>query len=263
MNLDELERKALFETVERYPRAAVAGVDDDLERFQPLRVNVAEHVFDVGVEDVRRRALAAGVGFALVSLGQCLDFSEARIRTDRFRRLADELEPVVVGRVMAGRDHDAAVRLEVHDPEIDHLGAAKTDVEHLDAGLFEPPRHGIGKLLARQAHVAPDDDALRVEEFRGRVADAVADVRVELVRNLATDVVGLEAGYRYRHGFWRPRKLVSGVVNEVIKPGPRGLSSGAASLRAGTARRSRGRSHSSEFRTSPSSPARRDSGHRR
>lgn len=47
-----------------------------------------------------------------------------------------------------------------------------------------------------QAHVAADDDAPGIQELRVGATDAVGDVFVQFGAELATDVVGLEAGER-------------------------------------------------------------------
>ena len=94
---------------------------------------------------------------------------------------------------MAGRDHDAAVGLEMGGREVHHLGAAQADVEDFCAGLGYAFGDGIGQFRAGQANVAPEHNLLSFQELGGGVADAVGNVGVQLVRDLATDVVGLEA----------------------------------------------------------------------
>ena len=109
------------------------------------------------------------------------------------RAFAHEFHAVVVGRVVAGRDHDAAVHLARESREIDHFGAAEADVVHIDARIQQALLQRLAQQFARQANVAADDHALRLDEFGVRATDAVRDVFVQLFGDAATEVVGLEA----------------------------------------------------------------------
>ena len=51
----------------------------------------------------------------------------------------------------------------------------------------------VGQLCAGQANVAPEHNLLSFQELGGGIADTIGDIGVQLVRDLATDVVGLEA----------------------------------------------------------------------
>ena len=101
---------------------------------------------------------------------------------------------------MAGRDHDAAAGFEKRRGEIDHLGATQANIENVDARLDQSFGDGFRELPARQAHVAADNDGPGVDEFRSGISDAIADVGVQLVWNLAPNIVGLEAIDRDGHG---------------------------------------------------------------
>ena len=96
---------------------------------------------------------------------------------------------------MAGRHHDAAVGAQVRGREVDHLGAAEADVQHLDARVGQAANHGIGKLVACQPHVTADNHGLRIQKCAGGVANAVANIGVQFVGDLPTNVVGFETGY--------------------------------------------------------------------
>ena len=92
------------------------------------------------------------------------DVLEARVGADRPRLLAHHLHAVVVRRIVARRDHDAAVELAAERGEVREFGAADADVEHVDAGVGETARDGGGERRARQADVAADRDGLRLDE---------------------------------------------------------------------------------------------------
>ena len=121
------------------------------------------------------------------------DVLQAVVAADRPRALAHELHAVVVRRVVARRDHDAAVHLARERREVDDLGAAEADVVDVDARVEQALLERLAELLARQADVATDDHLLRLDELRVGAADAIGDVLVQLVRDAAAQVVGLEA----------------------------------------------------------------------
>src|SRR5690606_34949086 len=124
MELHELERQVRLEQVHDRARAAVAGVHDDLQGLQRLAIDVAQQVLDVRRPDVDRLARAFALGLAeRLALRDRLDVLEAGIGADRPRLLADHLHAVVVRRIVARGDHDAAVELLVESGEVDDLGA--------------------------------------------------------------------------------------------------------------------------------------------
>ena len=116
------------------------------------------------------------------------------IRADGLALLAHQLEPVVVGRIVAGGDHHAAVELPGEGGEVHAFGAAQADVEHVDAGVGEAADQLLGEHVAGEADVAAHRHPLRLHESRERAADLVDEIFVDLFGNLAPDVVGLERG---------------------------------------------------------------------
>ena len=106
----------------------------------------------------------------LAGLGELADVLQAGVAADRLRLLAHELEPVVVGRVVARGDHDAAVEAEREGREIDALGAAEADVDDVHARVREPAHQRVGELLAGMADVAADRDALAASATRRKRA---------------------------------------------------------------------------------------------
>ena len=82
-----------------------------------------------------------------------------RVGADGLALLAHQLEAVVVGRIVAGGDHEAAVELPVEGGEVHALGAAQADVDHVDAGIGEAADQCLRELLAGEADVAAHRDA--------------------------------------------------------------------------------------------------------
>ena len=129
---------------------------------------------------------------------QGADLFQSRIAADGTGLFAHELHAVVVGWIVAGRDHDAAVVSAVEGGEVHAFGAADADVVHLDATLVQPRAQGVGERRAGQADVAPHRDAAGVQELRHATSHRVGDLIVEFVGNPAAQVVGLEGRDRFQ-----------------------------------------------------------------
>ena len=135
---------------------------------------------------------------------------QARVAADRQRPAAHDLHPGVLLRVVRRGHRDAAVELELADREIDHLRADHPEIEHLGSGIGCAFAHRRRHRRRRDAHVAADGDAFRLELLDERPADAVAAVLVDLRRVDPADVVRLE-DFRLEHAptipvrFWPSR----------------------------------------------------------
>jgi len=70
----------------------------------------------------------------------------------------DHLEAVVIGRVVAAGDGDAASAAEVVGREIGHRRGDHADVDHVDAARADAGSERAGELGPRQPAVAADDD---------------------------------------------------------------------------------------------------------
>ena len=194
VDLDEVERELLLERVDDRAGRAVACVRDDLERLELRDVDIGEDVVDVLARDVFRLDFARrGLRLERAFHDGFLDVLEARVARNRARLLADELHAVVLFRVVAGRDHDAAVEAEMRRREVDHLRAALADVHDVAAGFREALDERVADGRAREADVVADSDFLRVEEAREDAADAVRELFVDVLGIDAADVVSAEA----------------------------------------------------------------------
>src|ERR1700738_3319664 len=95
-------------------------------------------MLDVGLCDVdtvaRPEAPPRG---ELGSFRKGADLREAVIAADRLGLLTHELHAVVVGRVMARGDHDAAVVAAVEGREIHPFRAAHPDVDDIHAAVVQ------------------------------------------------------------------------------------------------------------------------------
>lgn len=159
MHLDERERQALLDRIDDHAGDAVAGVDDDLERLELGHVDVAEQVPDVAFAIAHFR----DDGFALWAFrgrggDGFFDLAQAGVARDRDRSAAHELHAVVVHRVVARGDFDAAVDAGLLRGPVDFLGAAEADVEHFDAARVEAVRERLQQRQRGMADVAAECD---------------------------------------------------------------------------------------------------------
>ncbi len=125
----------------------------------------------------RRRKLAA--------LGKRANLLQTVVAADRLGLLAHEFHAVVVGRIVARGDHDAAVvaavKVAKYTPSVPHI----PDVVHIDAAVGQAAAHGIRQAGARQADVAPHGDALGLQELRVAARDPVGHIVIQLQGNPA------------------------------------------------------------------------------
>jgi hypothetical protein len=78
--------------------------------------------------------------------------------------------------------------------EVDFLGPAQADVDHVGAAGREPRDQGLGEHRAFQPHVAPEHHTPRAQFRNEGAAEIPGERRVDLLRDPAPDVVGQETG---------------------------------------------------------------------
>ena len=193
MHPDKLERQMRRQRVQRYSRAAVAGVHHDAQRLEGCHVHVAQQMLHIAAARFGRAQAAARSGRReAVFLGKALDVQQAGVAADRARAFAHELHAVVVLGVVAGRDGDATVDAHVEGGEVDFLGAALADIEHIDAGLEQPLGERIADFAAAQADIVTHHNRAGFHHLRVGAPDAAGDIGVQLVGYASAYVVGLE-----------------------------------------------------------------------
>ncbi len=118
---------------------AVASVNDHFQALSDR--DIPEKIILVRAGDFlppNTSFFAGGIGLILDDPPQFLDLlSVDRIRTDA------DFEAVEVRRIMASRNHDAAVHPEMADREIEHRGGAQADIGHIDTGGHDSSADGI------------------------------------------------------------------------------------------------------------------------
>ena len=177
----------------------IAAVDRDLHRARER--DVSGDAVEVRGGDVRA-AIAAGAGFERTGLDARLERLDVAAR-ERVAR-DDHLEPVVVRRVVAAGDHDAALRLELVCCEIAHRRRDRTDIDHVRPTRLNPIGNGATKLRPGDSAVAGGNHrvaAALLREGTQCLTDAAHDRRRQALADDAADVVGLEdLGRQLRHG---------------------------------------------------------------
>ncbi len=173
---------------------AVAAVHDDLHRAGEL--DVADDLRDVGFADVGcadGACMGVTSGEQIAGFDACLELLDG---VKRQRLAADHhLQAVVVRRVVAAGDRDAAVATQLVGGEVGERRRYAADVDGIDASGHDPLHQRARKFRAGQAAVAADGDG-RLLAFAGqrteRLTDGTADFRGEGFADDAADVVGLE-----------------------------------------------------------------------
>ena len=165
VELGDGERQALERGRDGEAAHAVAGVDDDRERAHPREVrHQLLHVRRVVREHVllgdRAGALALRDALVEEALGFLADLDQAALLADRLGAGEAELDPVVLRRVVAGREHRPG---DVHRPGgvVEQVGRAETGVDDVDALAGRAVREGGSERDAGLAHVAGGDDLRR------------------------------------------------------------------------------------------------------
>ena len=179
-------------------RHAVAAVDDDPSGFvtghgRDLPANAPNVVPD----DLRasQRSLRANVrpGAAIVRLDPASEILDGVA----MQRLAGQhdLQPVVLRRVVAAGDHDAAAGPEMLRCKVEHGSRHPADVDHVPAALAQPLDERRLQLGARVPTVAAHDQGPHASMARlgaDGTADPPDDLRGQGVADDAPDVVGPE-----------------------------------------------------------------------
>ena len=108
----------------------------------------------------------------------------------------EELDAVVLGRVVRRRDDDAEVERQQRDRRRrQHAGE-----DAVAAGRDDAARERLLELDARRARVAADEDLVRAGPERGRAAEPLDELRRQELANDAADTIGAEVPPRHEAG---------------------------------------------------------------
>ena len=171
---------------------AAAAVDDDLELAFDL--DVAGDAVDVVALEVANAQQAQRIGAEQAVFGNA-DVDVLDRIAGQGLAVDDDLEAVVVGRIVAARHRHAATGAQMEAAEVSHRRRNFANVDDLAAGLAQAFDQGAGHGGRRQPAVATDHDAALVALVHHRadgLADQPGDILVECLPDHAADVVGAE-----------------------------------------------------------------------
>ena len=177
------------------PTHPVGGVGHDAQRVQLGHVDEGHHVLGEGVEEVdggdHTPGRHRGRRVSQLLLGPGLDVGQAALLADRAGPAEAHLQPVVLGRVVRGREHRAR-SLQAARGEVQHVGRGQADVDDVDASAGDTFGERRPQLHTGRAHV-PTEHHLGSSDVLGkRHTEGSTDGRVELLGHRAPDVVGLD-----------------------------------------------------------------------
>ncbi len=75
-------------------------------------------------------------GRKIVGFCQTLDVAQSGITADRTSPFAHQFHAVVIHRIMAGGNFDAAIHAEMERGEIDLFGAGHANIQHVNARIL-------------------------------------------------------------------------------------------------------------------------------
>jgi hypothetical protein len=173
------------ERLRRDPRVrAVRAVDDDAQPVE-LAAEALEHVLQVALRGDAHavdRAAARAVGgeqrFDLL-LGGVHELLPVTV---------EELDAVVLGRVVRGGDHDAEVEREQRNGR----SGEHTCQHGVSAGRHDAPRERLLELFSRRARIPADEHASAPAPERRRLAELLDELRGEVRAHDAAHAVGAE-----------------------------------------------------------------------
>src|SRR5690606_31328746 len=179
------------------PGDAIAAIDGDLHR--PLQPYVGLDAGDIVGRDVE----AAFAAFTVAEFAVEYALTQGADRLARQRLTGQHhFQAVVIGRIMAAGDHDAALGAQMVGGEIDHGGRHHAEVDDVDAGFADAARQGGGEFRAGQATIVADADfrlSARCRFRAQRMADGFDDLGSQGLADDATNVIGLEYFLRDLH----------------------------------------------------------------
>ena len=122
--------------------------------------------------------------------GDGLDLAEA-VGVDRLGALQAHLHAVVLGGVVRGREHHPGP-VAVAGGEVHEVRRRQADVDDVDALAEHPVGERGDELGARRTHVPADQHLVGVGVAGEGDTECPGHISVELIRNGAADVVGLD-----------------------------------------------------------------------
>ncbi len=163
-----------------------------------------DQVLGVGLEQVERAHRAGVRDRGSGGEHEVADLVEPGLQPERHGVGPAQLDAVVLGRVVARREHRAG-HAEVAGGEVEHVGRGQPDHHDVGAGLGGAGRERRGQPGRARPHVVADDDGGGAGHLGVRPPGRAGQRLVDLLRRQPPDVVRLEDG---AHGLaiWHGRE---------------------------------------------------------
>ena len=188
---DQRDRQPLEDLRHGMARHPVAGVHRHRERPDRGDVDQLPQVVGVPGEQVPPGDGAGRRGGAKVRSARSLMSLQAGLDADRLGSGAAQLDAVVPGRVVAGRDHRAG-DAEVAAGVVEHVGRAQAAGHHVGSLRRRAAAERVRQRARGGAHVVHGHDRPGAGQPGERRADRLRHALVELVGHDPSDVVRLD-----------------------------------------------------------------------
>lgn len=128
-----------------------------MKRFHLLHIDKCQDMLYIIIDDffLINSSLFLGL-FEVSGKSKFFNILKACILADRDAFLSDDFYSIIVGRIMAGRDHESAIHFIEECAEVHHFCTAASDVIHISTAVSQSAACSFADLLGARAHVIAD-----------------------------------------------------------------------------------------------------------
>ena len=190
MNADNFTAELFQKARHNKATGTVHGIDSDLEMlgldsFDIHKRNLQRAV-DVDTVSIRGDLVLAHR--AIIRISELIRVSKSKellhiVRTEEKPLVVKELESVPFERVMASRNDDAGIGLEMRRQKFHGRSRRKSDIHDIHAGKAADARDKLHNRIASGAAIAANHHALRFRDFEERTHMALQNLRSEGIAN--------------------------------------------------------------------------------
>ena len=156
MHLDKLKRQLLRQHIQHRPGRTITCVDHHPEpaplllRQSPhgIHINIPQQMLNIFRQDIINTHTASFTSHLLLQHGrlpaaQFFQLPQSAVLRHRPGTTSDQLKAVIGLGIVAGRNHDAPIQLQMSSSKINHLRAALADIHHITARFRQPFNKGF------------------------------------------------------------------------------------------------------------------------
>ena len=204
VDADELQRQMWLQGVDNEARSTVARIYHHAEWLDGAIGNEVEQKAPIARPQIVPRHYWGAAGFGGGAVHGGLQLPQPAVARNGDGAAADQFHAVVVGGIVAGGDHDAAVAAGLLGGKVNFFGPAVADVRDPAAAMVQAQRDGLQQRAAGMADVATQCHADGLKALRVSQPQPIGDGGVQFVRHAPTDIVGLEATRGFARGHFPP-----------------------------------------------------------